>query len=93
MLRIAPLTPGYVQQLPKSVVNCLLGIAAVHMASRNLEDRDIERVALKAKVNILECHNQLLRVPKNLLGQRPDILIACGVLIFAMDVCVLSKRL
>lgn len=81
-----PLIPEYTRQLPKSIVNCLLGISVVHMASRNPRNPEIERMALETKVNVLQSHNQLLGMPQNRLDQRPDIVIACAVLIFAMDV-------
>ncbi|KAJ4289820.1 hypothetical protein N0V90_011151 [Kalmusia sp. IMI 367209] len=82
---IAPLNQEYARQLPRSIVNCLLGISAVHMASRNPGNTSFERLALETKVNVFQSHNQLLRMPQSQLDQRPDVVISCGILIFAMD--------
>ena len=89
---IAPLNQEYAQQLPKSIVNCLLGIAAVHMASRNPGSVSLERLALETKANVFQSHNQLLRMPQSQLDQRPDVVISCGILIFAMDVRCSCQR-
>ncbi|KAF2443782.1 hypothetical protein P171DRAFT_43932 [Karstenula rhodostoma CBS 690.94] len=55
------------------------------MASHNPGNLEIERLALETKVNVLQSHNQFLRLPQNQLDQRPDVAITCAVLIFAMD--------
>lgn len=83
---IAPLSQEYIQKLPKSIVNCLLAISAVYMLLRNPGDTAIERLALETKINALQTHNQLLRNPQQQLDRRPDVVVSCGVLIFAMDV-------
>lgn len=84
--RIAPLTQETAQRLPRSIVNCILGIAAVHMASRNPGHRALERLALETKVNVFQSHNYLLQTPQSQLDQQPDVIICSGILIFAMDV-------
>lgn len=83
---IPQITPKHAQLLPKSIFNALLGIAAVHMASRNPSNAALERLALETKVNIFQSHNRLLSMAQNQLDHRPDVVISCGILIFAMDV-------
>lgn len=56
------------------------------MLLRNPGDTAIERLALETKINALQTHNQLLRNPQQQLDRRPDVVVSCGVLIFAMDV-------
>ncbi|KAF2002571.1 hypothetical protein P154DRAFT_618624 [Amniculicola lignicola CBS 123094] len=80
---IATLTPEAIQRLPKDLLNCILGVAAVHMASRQPENKALERMALETKGKIFQCFNYLLQNPAE---QQPDVIICCGLLIFAMDV-------
>lgn len=84
--KCAPLSLETARKLPKSVVDCILGIAAVHQASRNPGNLSLERLALETKVNVFQNHNRLLQMPQQRLEQRPDVVICCGILIFAMDV-------
>ncbi|KAF2471193.1 uncharacterized protein BDR25DRAFT_313817 [Lindgomyces ingoldianus] len=79
---IAPLSFDLIQKLPKDIVNCILGNAAVHMASRQPENMQLERLALETKVNVFQSFNRLLQSPQN---QQPDVIICCGILIYAMD--------
>ncbi|KAF2688724.1 hypothetical protein K458DRAFT_151697 [Lentithecium fluviatile CBS 122367] len=82
---IAPLSHETAQRLPRSIVNCILGIAAVHMASRNPGNRALERLALETKVNVFQSHNRLLQMPQDQIEHQPDVVICSGILIFAMD--------
>jgi len=90
---IATITQENAQKLPKSIVNCILGVTAVHMASRQPGNRALERLALETKVNVFQSHNQLLRLPQTKIDQRPDVVICCSILIFAMDVSCLPDYL
>lgn len=83
---IAKLSQDMVQRLPRSIVNCILGIAAVHMASRNPGNRTLEHLALETKVNVFQSHNRLLQMPQQRFDHQPDVVICSGILIFAMDV-------
>ena len=80
---VATLTPDIMRRLPKDIVNCILGNAAVHMASRQPGNRALETLALESKYNIFRSFNGLLDSPQH---QRPDVIIANLMLIFAMDV-------
>ncbi|ORY07136.1 hypothetical protein BCR34DRAFT_28320 [Clohesyomyces aquaticus] len=80
---IAPLSIEIMNKLPRDMVNCILGNAAVHMASRQPENPELERLALETKVNVFQSFNRLLQSPQN---QDPDVIICCGILIYAMDV-------
>jgi hypothetical protein len=80
---IVPLSLELIEKLPRDLVNCILGNAAVHMASRQPGNRQLERLALETKVNIFQSFNRLLHSPQN---QQPDVIICCGMLIFAIDV-------
>lgn len=84
--RLAPLSHETAQRLPRTIVNCILGIAAVHMASRNPGNRALERLALETKVNVFQSHNSLLQASHHQADQQPDVVICSGILIFAMDV-------
>ena len=88
----APLSPEHIQQLPKSIVNCLLAISAVYMLLRNPGNTVIERLALETKINAFQTHNRVLRNPQQQLDRRPDVVVSCGVLIFAMDVGCYEKK-
>ncbi|KAF2183869.1 hypothetical protein K469DRAFT_710248 [Zopfia rhizophila CBS 207.26] len=79
---IARLSLDVIQKLPRDIVNCILGNAAVHMASRQLGNRQLERLALEAKVKVFQSFNRLLQSPQN---QQPDVIVCCGILIYAMD--------
>jgi len=81
--RIAPLSPDIVQTLPPDFLNCVLGISAVHMAGRNSGNRQIQNLALEAKVKLFEGINSAFQQPQR---QRADVLFACTTLMFAMDV-------
>ena len=89
---IAPLSHDMIQRLPRSIVNCILGIAAVHMASRNPGNRVMERLALETKENVFQSHNRLLQTPHYQADHQPDVVICSGILIFAMDVGGLESR-
>lgn len=80
---VATLTPDIMRRLPKDIVNCILGNAAVHMASRQPGNRALETLALESKYNIFRSFNGLLDSPQH---QRADVIIANLILIFAMDV-------
>jgi hypothetical protein len=86
--RIIPMSHELAQKLPKSIIDCILGIAAVHMAVRNPGNAALERLALETKVNVLQNHNRRLHMPHDQAEQRPDVLISSGLLIYAMDVCI-----
>jgi hypothetical protein len=62
----------------------ILANAAVHMASRQPANRTLERLALEAKVQGFQSFNALIQSPQN---QQPDVIVAAGILVFAMDVC------
>ncbi|KAF2729876.1 hypothetical protein EJ04DRAFT_58091 [Polyplosphaeria fusca] len=79
---IAPLTMDVIEKLPRDIVNCILGIAAVHMASRHPGNRPLERLALETKASVFHSFNNRLQSPHN---QHPDVIVCCGILIFAMD--------
>lgn len=85
---IAQISHEVAQRLPRTIVDCILGIAAVHMASRNPGNKMLERLALETKVKVFQSHNRLLQTPH--LQVSPDVVIATGILIFAMDVSSLS---
>lgn len=80
---ISQLSPEHMQKLPRVLVNCILGVAAVHRASRQPGNRPVERLALEAKVKVFQCFNQLLQSSHN---QQPDVIVATSTLVFAMDV-------
>ncbi|KAF2710769.1 hypothetical protein K504DRAFT_465825 [Pleomassaria siparia CBS 279.74] len=80
--KIAALSPSLMRQLPRDIVNCILGNAAVHMASRQSGSLPLEQLALESKVKVFHSFNSLLKSPKN---QRPDVIICVGLLIFSMD--------
>ena len=75
---------GLVQSLPREILNCILGIAAVHMAACDPGNRALERTALEAKVAMFERITHLFYEPQY---QRVDLLLCCMSLVFAMDVC------
>ncbi|KAF2651666.1 hypothetical protein K491DRAFT_681981 [Lophiostoma macrostomum CBS 122681] len=79
---IAPLSNDTMQKLPRAIVHGVLANAAVHMASRQPADRRLERLALEAKVHGFQSFNALIQSPQN---QQPDVIIAAGILVFAMD--------
>jgi hypothetical protein len=87
---VATLTPDIMRRLPKDIMNCILGNAAVHMASRQPGNRALETLALESKSNVLQSFNSLLDSPQN---QRPDVVISVGLLIFAMDASSLLRVL
>jgi hypothetical protein len=68
------------------MVNCVLGIAAVHMLSQQPENAAMERLALETKVNVFQSHNRLLHMPRHHLDYQPNVVVCIGILIFAMDV-------
>ncbi|KAF1829054.1 hypothetical protein BDW02DRAFT_185015 [Decorospora gaudefroyi] len=80
--KIAPLTSESLRSLPSEIVSCILGISAVHMATRDPGNRATERIALETKVNLFERIKSLFQEPQN---QRVDVLLCCMSLIFAMD--------
>ncbi|KAH7125566.1 hypothetical protein B0J11DRAFT_308980 [Dendryphion nanum] len=79
---IAPLSFEIMHKLPRDVVNCVLGIAAVHKASRSPSNRSLERLALESKVNVFQSFNRLLQSANN---SQADLIVVGGLLIFAMD--------
>ncbi|KAF2119142.1 hypothetical protein BDV96DRAFT_596911 [Lophiotrema nucula] len=79
---IAPISYDKIRKLPRDIVNCILGNAAVHMASRQPESRPLERLALETKAAVYQSFNRRLQEPQN---QTPDTIVCCGGLIFAMD--------
>jgi hypothetical protein len=82
----SPISAQVAQKLPKTIINCILGISAVHMASRHPEDRDMERLALETKVNVFQSYNRLMQISQEQDCVQPDVVICSGILIFAMDV-------
>ena len=82
---IAPLSIDMAQRLPRAIVHGVLANAAVHIASRQPNNRQSERAALEAKVRVFQSFNALIQSPQN---QQPDVIVAAGLLVFAMDVCV-----
>ncbi|KAF2016362.1 hypothetical protein BU24DRAFT_409470 [Aaosphaeria arxii CBS 175.79] len=56
--------------------------AAVHMASCSPGDQATEHLALETKVRVFQHFNTLLQSPQD---TSPDLIVACGLLIFAMD--------
>lgn len=90
MRPLAPLTPEAVQKLPRDLLNCILGIAAVHLAARHPGNRQIERVALETKVGLFQGINRLFQGPKD---QGADLLFCCIALMFAMDVSMTLQLL
>lgn len=82
--KLAQISPEVAKGLPRDIMNCLLGIAVVHMAVRSPSDRQIERLALETKVNIFQSVHDLFQHPQK---QRADVLLTCINLLFAMDVC------
>jgi hypothetical protein len=81
---LATISPRAAQELPRDVLNCILGTAAVHMAVRNPGNQAIARLALETKVNLFEGINSTFREAQN---QRADVLFVCTMLMYAMDVC------
>jgi hypothetical protein len=81
--KIASLTPNSIQSLPPEILNCILGISAVHMAASDPSNCASERTALEAKVTMFEGCNHLFQEPQR---QRVDLLLCCMSLVFAMDV-------
>ncbi|KAF2267582.1 hypothetical protein CC78DRAFT_541535 [Lojkania enalia] len=79
---IAPLSFDIIKILPRDIVNCILGNAAVHKASRQPGNRSLERLALETKAKVYQSFNSRLQSPHN---QQPDVVVSCGMLIFAMD--------
>jgi hypothetical protein len=81
--KVATISPLVAQTLPRDLLKCILGIAAVHMAARNPGNRPVERLALEAKVCLFESINSAFQQPER---QRADVLFACTHLMFAMHV-------
>lgn len=71
------------QSLPRDFLNCILGVAAVHLAVRNPGNRPIQNLALEAKVGLFEGINAAFQQPQR---QRADVLLACTTAMLAMDV-------
>ncbi|CAO2648291.1 Nn.00g075580.m01.CDS01 [Neocucurbitaria sp. VM-36] len=82
VLQIARLSPEAVQNLPRDVLNCILGTAAVHMAVRHPGNRPMQRLALETKVTLFQGINRLFQHPQS---QRADLLLCYIALMFAMD--------
>jgi hypothetical protein len=80
---MAPITPRVAQTLPRNLLNCLLGNAAVHMALRHPGNPSVERLVLEAKVSLFEGISSAFQQPHQ---QRADVLFTCTTLMFAMDV-------
>jgi hypothetical protein len=87
--RIAPISPEMARQLPRDISNCILGVAAVHMAWQNPGNRSIERLALETKVRVFQSINGLFEHPEH---QRADVLYTCITLMFAMDVSCFASQ-
>ncbi|KAF2826500.1 hypothetical protein CC86DRAFT_406762 [Ophiobolus disseminans] len=81
--KIALISPQVAKALPRDFLNCVLGTAAVHMAERNPGNRQIQNLALEAKVFLFEGINAAFQQPQR---QRADVLFACTTLMFAMDI-------
>jgi hypothetical protein len=78
------MTPRAAQELPRDILNCILGTAAVHMAVRNPGNQAIGQLALEMKVSLFEGINNAFQ---NSQHRRADILFVCTTLMYAMDVC------
>lgn len=63
----------------------------MYMMSLNPGNVFIERLALETKVNALQSHNKLLGTLQHELDRNADIVVSCGLLIFAMDVRLLNQ--
>jgi hypothetical protein len=79
-----------VLSLPREILNCILGVAAVHMAARNPANRAMERIALETKVSLFQGINRLFQESQH---QRVDVLFCCMSLMFAMDVSSMLLKL
>jgi hypothetical protein len=84
--KTATISPEAAHQLPRDILNCLLGVSAVHMAARNPGNLSIERLSLETKVGLFQSIKNLFKYPGN---QRADVLLTCITLMFAMDVSVI----
>jgi hypothetical protein len=80
---LARISPQAAQELPRDILNCILGTAAVHMAFRNPSNQAIGRLALEMKVRLFQGINNAFQEPQN---RRADILFVCTTLMYAMDV-------
>ncbi|KAH7073583.1 hypothetical protein BKA63DRAFT_36278 [Paraphoma chrysanthemicola] len=81
--KIAAITPRVAQNLPRNLLNCILGNAAVHMALRHPGNSSVEQLTLEAKVSLFEGISSAFQQPHQ---QRADILFTCTTLMFAMDI-------
>ena len=80
---VACLSFDVMQRLPKELLDCILALAAVHMASHNPGNRQLETLALEAKVDVFQGFNRILHNPGL---QSPDVVVSCAILVFAMHV-------
>jgi hypothetical protein len=83
--RLATVTPDAVRELPRIFLNCILGVAAVHMAVRDPGNRSASQLALETKVGVFECMSIAFQQAHD---QRADVLYACILLMFNMEVCI-----
>jgi hypothetical protein len=83
LTQLAEISPRAARELPRDLLNCILGTTAVHLAVRNPDDPAIVRLALEVKVGLFEGINNAFQQPQH---QRADVLFVCITLMFAMDV-------
>jgi hypothetical protein len=83
--RLNIVTPDAVRELPRIFLNCILGVAAVHMAVRDPGNRSASQLALETKVSVFECMSIAFQQAHH---QRADVLYACILLMFNMEVCI-----
>jgi hypothetical protein len=81
--RLATVTPDAVRELPRIFLNCILGVAAAHMAVRTPGNRSASQLALETKVSVFECMSISFQQAHQ---QRADVLYACILLMFNMEV-------
>jgi NADH:ubiquinone oxidoreductase subunit 3 (subunit A) len=81
--RLATVTPDAVRELPRIFLNCILGVAAAHMAVRTPGNRSASQLALETKVSVFECMSVAFQQAHQ---QRADVLYACILLMFNMEV-------
>jgi hypothetical protein len=88
--KLATIDPDTSRRLPRIFLNCILGVAAAHMAAKKQGHCRISRLALETKVSVFEGMSNAFQHAQH---QRADVLYACITLMFIMEVRMSYVRL
>ena len=69
--------------MPKVVLNALIALSAVHMATRHLGNAQFCKLALETKAGAYRSFNEMLQNPSTRVS---DLTYCCVMLVFAADV-------